>query len=178
MTESGFPEASRPGEQPKITKLSDFTAEALGQLVQWLNTQVEIPILQVLGFQQFTFQPAPTIDTSQSTTSTTFVDLTTVGPLLTGLPDGKYAIFFGCQVGLSAADSAIMSLSINGAAATDTDSIVVTGINGDFSSTSRLLLKTLQNAGNNSLTAKYRSNLGTSCSFLRRWLIVMKYSNA
>jgi hypothetical protein len=147
------------------------------ELAAWVNSRIlidgfELPIGQVSGFLGFVFKPAATILTFEATTSTTYVDLATAGPSLTGLADGQYAIFFGFNG--SSTTSAIMSISVNGAAASDDDSCSVT----TTSSTMRMVLATLSADGNNTVTTKYRSGSGTSQSFGRRWLSLVKYQNA
>jgi hypothetical protein len=47
-----------------------------------------LPVTQILGFSQFTAQAAEVL-ASQTTTSTTYADLATVGPQLTGLAQRK-----------------------------------------------------------------------------------------
>jgi hypothetical protein len=175
VTLPGFHEAVVPGQHAKITSIQDdFTPEALEQLRFWLEQNPpSIPITQILGFVGFQFQAAPIVGTnfSESTASGTYVDLPTVGPALTNVSDGQYAIFFGAQI-----TAGIMTVTVNNAAPVDDDSIVA-AVAGSTITTSRLLLKTLKAGGNNSLQTKYRSTGGTA-TYWRRWLIAMKYANA
>lgn len=143
----------------------------------WLNDYLAvniplIPISQISGFTQFVFNPAPTIVTQEATSSSTFGDLATVGPVLSALPDGNYAIFFGAQM-LAGTGQAIMSVQVNSTTADEGDSAQTGGNNMTIG---RIILKTLTSSNNNSLTCKYRAGAGTS-NFLRRFMIVIKYSN-
>ena len=134
-----------------------------------------IPISQVVGFTQFTAQDAPNVLTQQSTTSTSYTDLSTVGPQLTGLPDGQYIIFFGANQ-FSVGAEPNMSIQVNATAASDDDR-VVTGA-GTAAHQSRAVIKTLDNAGNNTITVKYKSNSGGSVTFFNRWMFALRIANA
>ncbi len=148
----------------------------------WLKDKLvidglEVPISQVTGFSGFTFQTAEVGD-SEATTSTSYTDLTTPGPQLTGLPDGSYAIFYGCTVSAAAGELAFSSISINGAAASANDEILATlHAASYFFTPTRLVTKTLTGGGGNSIRMKYRTNGGVSVTFQRRWLSVVKYAN-
>lgn len=153
--------------------------DLMSYILDYIQTsRLIIPIGQVFGFSGFTFQAAPTILTNEATSLTAYGDLTTAGPLLTGIPDGSYAIFFGAQLTPTTPSQAVMSLGVtNIAAASDDDSVVVSA--GSISST-RLVVKTLTgNAAGvgNQLRAQYRSTGGESCSFSRRWLVAVKFAN-
>ena len=164
------------GQIPVVTSiLKDFSAEALGELRTWLEQNPpSIPVTQILGFTQFTVQQATPIITSETTTSATFTDLATVGPSITGLPDGKYVILFGSALSASAGANAIMGIKINSTEATTADPTVQT--NGTaLTSAATAMVKTLSNGGNNTLTARYESS-GTG-TFAIRWLIAIRYAN-
>jgi hypothetical protein len=61
----------------------DISPQALGQLVDYITQSgIPIPISQVIGFTTFTVQAAPQINADESTSSTSYVDLATVGPQL------------------------------------------------------------------------------------------------
>jgi hypothetical protein len=141
----------------------------------------DLPISQIVGFSQFTAQAAPTIGTSESTTSTTFTDLATVGPSLTGLPDGEYVFFFGAEADTATAGKiAAMALSIN-AAALGTPPIGddCESRSDQLVSISRAVTATLSNGGNNSVVAKYATDDALAAAFFSsRWLIALRYANA
>ena len=177
MSSQDWTTASAPGKTPQITSIFDFSAEALGQLKVYLEQAgLNLPISNIVGFQQFTFQPATTINTSEATTSTSFTDLATVGPSIQGLSKGKYAIFFGCQGQPTSPSAGVMSFTVtNVAAANDDDSIVMSP--GSNMSASRVVLKTLSVDGGNGVQAQYRSSNGDSCLLQKRWMIAAKYGN-
>lgn len=157
----------------------------------WMSDRVavaglDIPISQIVGFTQFTATDSGFDSTigAESTTSTTYVDLTTSGPKISGLADGSYLILFGCQPqNATTGDSAVMSLSINGAAASDdyvlsANAVTSAAYPAGAASCARAVAKTLLNGGNNTVTAKYRSVLGGTATFGRRWMIALKTANA
>jgi hypothetical protein len=145
---------------------------------KWLNDAPVFPISQVFGFNAFTFQPAPTILTSEATTSMAYVDLATSGPTLTGLAAGQYAVFFGTQVdnGSGVTDTACVSVSINGSAASDLDSAVVTAISPSSATTMRLIFESFPTGGN-TIKVQYRTVAGNQLAFQRRWLVAAKFAN-
>lgn len=107
---------------PVVRSIFDFSAETLGELKTWFEgNPPAIPVTQVLGFSQFTAQAATRIATSESTSSTSYTNLATVGPTIGGLPSGKYVFLFGSILQGTAAP--YMGLSINGSTPNDTDAI-------------------------------------------------------
>lgn len=175
---NGFPTLTSPGTLPVLDNIFQVSDKFLGQLKLWLEQHPpSTPITSILGFQQFTAQSASTIDTNQGTTSSTYGDLATVGPTLTGLPDGKYLFVYGSvAVGVAATTAAIQSIQVNSTTAVDADACQNSG--SSQCSISMASIKTLSNAGNNTVACKYRSsdNVNTS-SFARRWLIALRYAN-
>lgn len=166
------------GQIPVVTSLlKDFSAEALGELRTWLEQNPPaVTIQSIVGFTQFVVRAAPSIQTAEGTTSATYVDLATVGPTLTMLPDGQYLVLYGAYGSTSSAAQAVwMSVQPNSTAASDNDAAAfntTSGVPG-----ARGFLATLRNAGNNTLTAKYRADGAATGSFGRRWMIAFKYAN-
>lgn len=116
------------------------------------------------------------VATDESRANSAYGDLATVGPSLTGLPDGSYAVVHGCVIHSAAAGSGIMSYSINGATAADADRCQWNGT--DAVSVSTIRNQTLSNTGNNSLVAKYRSSgIGDTRNFLLRFIAALRYLN-
>lgn len=144
-------------------------------MVDYLSVnQPLVPISQISGFSQFTAK-FDLVATAQSTSSTSFVDLGTVGPQLTGLPRGSYVILFGAQY--AKASGATMSVSLNGASA-DVEDGATTAVNtGAGMSIMRAVAKTLTDPESNSVVVKYKSDDGGSSSWQNRWLIVLRYAN-
>ena len=171
----GFPELTPPGGKPVINSIFDFSDAALGQLRLWLEQNPPaVPITSILGFSQFTAQLA-SVSTTETTTSTTYADLATAGPTLSGLPDGRYLYLVDVTSFNSAAGNACISgVTINGSApADDTKSAINTGT--DQVSAIGAGLATLS-AGSNTLKVQYRVNAGTG-SFSYRNLIALRYAN-
>lgn len=139
----------------------------------------DLPISQVVGFSQFTAQAASPVQTSESTTSTSYADLATAGPSISGLADGAYVVFFGCVARNSSASTggtADMSVKVNATEASDNDYI---RINHDGNtSIGRAIVKTLDGGGNNTLTARYKKAGDGTAFFEHRWMIALRYANA
>lgn len=170
------------GQIPVITSiLKDFSAEALGELRTWLEQNPPaVTISSIIGFEQFTVQVGTYVATQETTTSTTFTNLATVGPSLPELPNGQYIFAFGA---IAFTDTALgfaarMSIDINGAGASTSDACATTIASPGLTSISRITTATLS-AGNNTVTAKYLSdNNAHTMTFGNRWLIALKYANA
>jgi hypothetical protein len=180
-----FAQASLPGQKPVITSLmKDFTAEALEQLRFWLEQNPPaVPIQQVLGFSQFLAQRV-FVSAFETTTSTSFTNLTTAGPSITGLSDGKYLIITSAliNVGPTGADAvAFMAPSANGAAADETQGALMENSTTSGHPRATLFgatLMTLNAGGNNTVTAKYKTSLASTYGgFQYRSLIALKYAN-
>ena len=163
--------------------ISQVAPNFFAYMVDYLAVnQPFIPISQISGFSQFTAQYA-TVSTEQAITSSTYGNLGTTGPQITGLPDGKYLFIYGAALEGRPTDNATiawMSVSFNGAAASDNDGIRQ---QGELAiPASRATVATLQNNGNNTVTAKYRwESSGTPASnptASYRWLVALKYANA
>ena len=174
------PTAENAFSTPIVKDIFSVSADFLGQFRTWLEQNPPaIPVSQIVGFNQFTAQAATMIQpaTNESTASTTNVDLTTVGPTLTGLSDGQYLILFGCLFKSSSTTfGANMTVQVNSTAATvdndDLSTLTTTFLPGMY-----VITKTLANGGNNTLTAKYRAGGGATATFRRRWMVALRFAN-
>lgn len=176
MANSDFAEFGAPGNRPILDDIFQVSDKFLGGLRLWLEMNPPAtPIASILGFAQTTAKPATTISTSETTTSTTYADLATTGPTLSGLPDGKYLFLFsGFVTNSLAGNGSLMALSVNGATPADDDSAAMNGTSG--TTVTGFLIATLANAGNSTVTAKYRVGGGTG-TFQRRKLVAFRYAN-
>jgi hypothetical protein len=100
---------------------------------------------------------------------------------VSGLSPGKYLIQFGCILGNTTGFNKTdwVSVSINGAAATDADCMFYfNGPGASFGSAFlfRPLIKDLT-ASTNSVQMKYRSGDGTNAQYNTRHLIVIRVAN-
>ena len=163
---------------PVVNSIFDFSAEALGELKTWFEgAGIAIPITQILGFQQFTAQFAK-VDTAESTTSTTYVDLATVGPSITGLSNGKYVFLFSILAyNTSGTDQAVAGLSLNGASPIAGDELIAGGGATNQATHTAFAQATLM-SGNNAVRLRYKSTLGGAANFQYRRLIALRFSNA
>lgn len=112
------------------------------------------------------------VATSQTTTSTSFADLATVGPAVTATT-GPYALVATYNSNFnSGAAASLMSFEVSGAssiAAADNTSIAITGASSQRAS--GLFLLTTLTPGSNTFTCKYRVGAGTGTYADRRILV-------
>lgn len=118
-----------------------------------------------------------TVATSETTTSTTYVDLTTVGPAVTATTGTRALVLVYCQLFNSAlGNQGFMSIAVSGAstvAASDTWAIVYeSSAANDALAVGTMHLFTGLTAGSNTFTAKYRVTAGTG-TFLNRNMCVI-----
>jgi hypothetical protein len=146
-------------------------------MVQYLAlNQPPISISQVIGFSGFSAQFDSEQDSNVETTaSTSFTDLATVGPLITGLPDAEYMLIYASVAKNSLLnDAARIAPEVNSTVATIADA-AETQLTS-YGSIVGFAKKSLANGGNNTVTLKYATSAGTA-SFYRRRLIALKIAN-
>lgn len=116
-----------------------------------------------------------TVATSQTTTSTSYADLATVGPAVTVTTGTSALVIISADLTAPAGDNAFMSVAVSGAstvAAADSKALKMTNTN--TSQKSRVMLITGLTAGSNTFTAKYRVGSGTG-TFVYRELVVVPF---
>lgn len=159
---------------PIVKSIFDISDEALGEITNYVaQSGLNIPISNILGFQQFTAQTAPFIATAETTASAAYTNLATVGPTLSNLPMGKYIVFFGCVGNNTGVNQTYMSVQVNSTAAVDADSCELSL--ASHASMMIVVAKTLA-LDNNTLTAKYRVAAGTG-NYFNRWMLAFRYAN-
>lgn len=154
----------------------------------WLNTYLRDNMLETAtakataAGQMFTVSgpnalsaTTNTIDyvaTSQSTTSTSYTDLATVGPSVTIDMDAFVIIRVSAQIEISAATGfGLMSFAVSGAttlAASDTRAVGVQGTHDRKFTYYVALDNTSINSGSNTFTAKYRADTAVTATFVDR----------
>jgi len=171
-------------KEPKghsVSSIFDIAPNVLDELRAHLEmSNLAIPVTQLLGWSQFEPHKAPTIDDVETTTSTTYVDLATEGPTLSGLPPGQYLVLFGFTGSNSVDGTAtIMSFATDGAAiSSDTNPGIVMNSNVKDCSVLGFATVTLSGdrVGGHELKAKYKVDGGTGTYFYRR-LVAFKFAN-
>lgn len=169
----------------KLTHSLRWPKDTLSYLTERIALEgFQIPVSQLSGFSGFTANFASAGDGSWGvTTSTSFGNLdnsvggiAVPGPVLSGLPGGKYAIFVGCAAQNSTLDRGThMAVQINSDAVSvnhgpKTFSIVSSSIMRGF-------LVTLTEP-NNTLTGKYKVlNAADTGAFTECWVLALKYDN-
>jgi hypothetical protein len=153
----------------------EFPKEFTDWLIDFLSVNGRFDKRQVSGISNFEVYPAIEI-TGEDTVSvgqTTFTDLGTVGPSLTGLQNGLYLVQYGGLARAAQADGsyAIESISVNGADPPD-------GIwaGATFSSVNKTVNVVLDQGNNNSIVCKYRRFGGSSAvTWRQRWMYAIRY---
>ena len=162
-----------------VSSVYNFTPQALEELAGWFEQRgLRTPISQIVGFKQFLGQTSTSVLTIETTTSTLYGDLATVGPTVSGLADGNYLVFHGCRSAIGVtdgSDQARMAIPVNGAAASDNE--CASSSWAGFMSVTMLNARKLTVGGNNTIQAKYKSNAGATAYFGTRWLIALRYGN-
>lgn len=117
------------------------------------------------------------VDTNETTASTSYTDLATAGPSVTLTTGTRALVILSCQMQNSDVNAATsMGYSVSGAttvAASDASRILVQEpVANHAFAMSRIFLHTGLNAGSNTFTAKYKVGAGTG-SFIYRQLMVV-----
>jgi hypothetical protein len=155
-----------------------YEKEFKGWLPEWIGQSgIDIPISQVIGFSGFTVTVAPRINANELTSSASYGDLATVGPVLTGLPDGQYFIILGCIGGSGAVRAVAMAPKVNSTEAVDDNAAIISDTTVGAGGVGACAM-TLDGGGNNTITARYRSVTGLNVAISNRWMAVLKYTNA
>lgn len=161
---------------------SVFTAAQFNQYIRD-NLNMTAPALASAAGQIFvsdgvnSIQPrTPTaniVGTTETTASTSYTDLTTVGPTITATTGTQVLIGLYAAMFNSAANNSLMSFAVSGAStvgAADNFAIANNGTNG-IRYGHMLLLPGLT-AGSNTFTAKYKVNAGTGTFVDRRMVLI------
>jgi len=112
------------------------------------------------------------IATSQTTASTSYVDLTTAGPSVTTPLSGDYILHFGLDLNNSGANYSIAAVKIGAAATVDADAVFAFSgsASGVEVSVSRTMVKTAL-AASTELKVQYKASAGTLAA-AKRFLYV------
>ena len=153
----------------------DFPDEFRKWVLDWLGQNLPpIPVTQLLGFVQTRAYTASDVATQEPQSSSSYARLATTGPIITGLNDGTYVVFFGCEMGMQVdgggGSKGWASLSVNGA--TPTDGKAVRAYNGGTRIDVGWRADSVTcgaGPGNNTIELLYRSSLGQEW-FARRWM--------
>lgn len=120
------------------------------------------------------------VDTSQTRSSTSYGDLSTVGPQLTCSvsPSGRLLVQVSCWAESNVAgDGALMGIALSGANVAPADDreaqVVYIGTANSLVAASKVTLITGLNPGNTTVTAKYKSLFGGAAEFTLRHLWVL-----
>lgn len=151
-----------------------------GQTVWVEVSDTEATIVRKNGTSPSVFAGARSaaVDTSETTTSTSYTDLATVGPAVTVTvgDSGMVLVSVGAEMTpASSSDGAFMSFAISGAntaAAVTATAVKVRDVSGTLAYSRDSLLTGLT-AGSTTFTGKYKSTNGGTTTFLNRriWAI-------
>lgn len=172
-----YVDRKRGGGGAIINSLEDISEEALGELKLWIEQAgLSLPVSSIQGYARDAPQQAFT-PAGESTSSTTYTDLATVGPEITNLSAGRYLAIFGCIYDSASGSDGFMSPSVNGAVPIDNDAAYAKASVANRYNIVRGLIVTLSGSNTNTITMKYRVS-GTTNSFENRWLVLTRVSNA
>ena len=149
-------------------------------LADYVSQNSMIPVAQIRGFSQ-TVAHQHIIDTSETRAwSSSYGDMATVGPKLENLGAGKYLVMYGAQCQTTESGSEpFMSIDVNGAGATDADSVTVQ--TGSVTITLPMVRAQVIDLteSDNSIVCKYKriGNGTTVATFFARWLIALRIGN-
>lgn len=179
MTDGGAFPPFKQGSGYAVNTIYDVSPGFLQDLANYFTSNpFPIPISQVTGYTDQTPVVAPNISQEESTTSTSYVPLTTPGPVLTNLPNGIYQVTWGCMASCSAQTfRAVMGMSVNGAAPDDTKRAQVNSTSLTGCSIDTQLTLNMGISGN-SLTALYKVTAAGTAIFGSRYLVATRISSA
>lgn len=169
---SGFVTVQIPSG-PLITAGWIGVPPAVGQTVWCI--EVDQGAWLCLGEFGYLNEIANNVDTSETTTSVTFADLTTVGPVVSMVTGDAVRVTLTAQTSNSGANSNIMSVAVSGVssiAASDTYSVADATTGAAVTRSGSFNLTGLT-PGLNVFTMKYRVGAGTG-TWLRRNLCVAR----
>lgn len=167
---------------------STFTAAQFNQYVRDLF--LECPTAKVSSAGQYAVATAAntmaaraalgaTVATSETTTSTTYVDLTTVGPAVTITTGTSAVVFLKCAIDNNTANTGtFMGFSVSGAssvAAADANAIDAVNAAAARSRFGGAFFLTGLTAGSNIFTAKYKVAGASTGTFTQRDLFVIPF---
>lgn len=150
-------------------------------ITEWVGGHLlSLPASSLLGAASFIYRVASQVDASETTASTTFVDLSTVGPELTQLANGRWLVFWGAKFENMSTDAhGYMGMSVNGSTPSDSQ---VAHNHEDVDGIQALMYARHFGIGgapaltadhNNTLTAKYKASGGTA-RFEDRWMVALR----
>lgn len=172
-----FDQYLTPEERSTLQRLLSAPEEFPREFGSWISAYLavngELDKRQINGVSNFSVYPADEVVDEDSVSSTSFGDLSHVGPSLTGLKNGLYIVQFGGLARAGDADGsyAIETISVNGTVTSDE---IWAGAN--FSSVSKTAHVALTQGNNNSIVAKYRRFGGAAAvTWRQRWMVAIRY---
>lgn len=160
----------------------NLIAQVAPQFLSYLVSYIEqsgllIPVSQVPGFSAFTAKYA-SVGSSEAITGSSYGDLSTVGPQITGLPPGSYLLLYGAYLeGQPSSNTvAFCSPSVNGSTPSDSNAAIQQALY-QVSVASASLATLSLDANTVKLQYKRTTSGPYNPSATYRWLIAFKYAN-
>jgi hypothetical protein len=163
--------------RPEAWLLSSQTDRLLGYIAERLAMGLlNIPLNQIAGFTSFKPYIATRVDTAQTTSSTSYTNLSTVGPELAGLPDGTYFVVYGASISTDTGDNGYYSPKINSTEAVDGNAVFKSASpRTEITGTLDAVIRGTDN--DNTITMRYRvANGAAVATFQFRWLYAIRYA--
>lgn len=148
----------------------------------WSEQNIQLSVDQLVGYQQFSASAVTAVITEESSSSNTAVygPLTTRGPFVTGLPDGKYRIDWGAAASTNNSQYRCkMGVSVDGAQPDPTIPVATVDVNnpaGCSSSFVYTLSGLRAGAGGHTLECLYLTNGGGTGIWSQRYMTVHQVS--
>jgi hypothetical protein len=170
----------RAGLQRILSKPEEFPREFGAWIKEYMSIHGEVQPYQIAGFAQRTPKTAQVTTEESTGWTSSYVNLATNGPELTDLAKGTYLVTYGAQVKMDESGSEPwLSVSINGAAPSDTNGMFMVG------ATSRLYVPMAKallldlDLPSNALKVQYK-RIGTGATvalFSRRYIHAIRVGN-
>lgn len=166
--------------QRLLSQSTDFPKEFGAWIKEYIAVNGEMQQYQVVGLSQNTPRTAIVVTGENRSWDASYGDLATVGPSLDQMGKGTYLVLFSCSaIANEFGSEPWMSVSVNGAAAADLDSVHfhLSGSTGELP-LFRALVLDLPNP-KNTLVCKYKriGNGATVATFSNRQLTAIKIAN-
>ena len=178
------PEAYLSSDERKALQRSlsfpeDLPPKFKSWLIDFIAVNIpQIPVSQIVGFNQVEQVEVFSATTNASTGSITSTTYGSTGPTVSALRAGSYTIIFGALVSPGAIqETGRISVSLNGAAPSDDDAIWFNGVSPAEVPATRAVVKSLTGT-TNTVALQYRSTGGQSVAFSRRWVVVQRIGPA
>jgi hypothetical protein len=167
-------------ERQQLQRYLKFPEEFPKEFGAWIQEYMAVNGVitqsQVQGLANLTVTASETLSASPETTgSTSFTDLATQGPFITGMADGTYLVFISAIAQNNAGAASIMGVRVNDTEATDANSGIASS--AYWTNIFSAFVASAQNGNNNTFDARYRVDSASTGTFQHRRIFVLRVGN-